>query len=137
MTVCFVGGFGRNAHRVIQVPERWETVLLDSITDLPDEPFVLVAGLGSRLTVEVIKAQGSISYCILVKPFAFEGKDAQAVRILSLIPAGCEIHVFDNQKLADQNSKQGIADFQKTLFGQIEATLHGIESKLQYLPVLE
>lgn len=137
MTVCLVGGFGRNVHKAIQIPKSWKVVLLDSITDLPDEPTVLVAGLGSRLTEDVIKAQDNITHCILVKPFSFEGKDAQADRTMKLLPAGCEIYVFDNQELVDQNRNQKIADFQKTLFERIKATLHGIESKLQCLPVLE
>jgi len=113
MTVCFAGGFGRNVHRAIQIPKNWKTVLLDSITELPDEAFVLVAGLGSLLTEEIIKAHSDISHCILVKPFAFEHKDAQADRCLSLIPAGSEVYIFDNQKLADSDNKQGIAAFQK------------------------
>jgi len=130
MTVCFAGGFGRNVHRAIHIPEHWKTVLLDSITDLPDEAFVLVAGLGSKLTEDVIKAHSDISHCILVKPFAFEHKDAQAERCLGMIPAGCKTFLFDNQKMADSDSQRGIAEFQKSLFSEIE-------SKLQSLSVFE
>jgi len=137
MTVCFVGGFGRNAHRAIQIPENWKAVLLDSITDLPNEPFILVAGLGSRLAESIISStKGYCSHYILVKPFAFEHKEDIADRCLGMIPADCKTYVFDNQKMADEDSKQGLGEFQKSLFAKIESILDEVESKLQNLTVL-
>jgi len=126
MTALFVGGFGRNAQKAVQVPSGWETIFIDAESAfVPEHTCVVIAGLGSQLTESVIRAiKGNGSRFMLVKPFTFEHKDAQAERSLSLIPAGCETYIFDNQKLADENSKQGIADFQKSLFAKIESQLH-------------
>jgi hypothetical protein len=133
MTVIFVGGLGRNAQKAIKFPELWKMVSISDIDDLvtlPEPPCVQIAGLGSRLTESVIRSTNDIcSHYILVKPFAFEKKDALVDRCLSLIPSEREVFIFDNQSMADENSKLGIADFQKSLFEKIE-------SKLQSLSVL-
>ena len=143
MTAIFVGGFGKNALKAIKVPVNWEIVSIDGADEnlfVPDEQSVLIAGLGSRTTetvIEKLTPDCPKMKFILVKPFRFEQKDARASRCLNMIPAECELHVFDNQEMADDNGTLGIADFQKSLFRKIESVLNEIGSKIENLPVIQ